>query len=68
MIVVCSVAMIGMLGLTIDLGRAYIIKNELQSFADAAAVAAALELNGTSQGLSRADHRGAPPLIGTTLV
>ena len=33
--------MVGMLGLTTDLGRVYIAKNELQSFADAASIAAA---------------------------
>jgi len=45
----------GMLGLTLDLGRAYVIKNELQAFADAASIAAAFELDGTLAGLTRAN-------------
>ena len=58
MIGVCSVVMVGMLGLTIDMGRAYIAKNELQAFADAASIAAALKLDGTSTGLTNADAAG----------
>jgi len=49
----CSVAMIGMLGLAVDLGRAYITKNEAQAFADAAAIAAALQLDGTAAGITQ---------------
>ena len=45
MIAVSSVVMFGMLGLTTDLGRVYIVKNELQAFVDASSVAAALQLN-----------------------
>jgi len=45
---------IGMLGLTADLSRMYIVKNELQTFVDAAALAAAYELDGTTQGISTA--------------
>ena len=43
-----------MLALTLDLGRAYVVKNELQAFADAASIAAAFELDGTAAGLTRA--------------
>jgi hypothetical protein len=46
--------LIGMAGLALDLGRMYVAKNELQGFADAAALAAAFELDGTSQGIARA--------------
>lgn len=46
--------MLGMLGLTVDLGRMYIIRTELQTFVDAAAVAACFELDGTTQGINRA--------------
>jgi len=45
---------VGMMGLSIDLARLYIAKNELQAYADGAAVAAALRLNGTLEGLEEA--------------
>jgi len=41
-------------GLGIDIGRMYVIKSELQAFADAAALNAAIQLDGTDQGLARA--------------
>ena len=41
-------------GLGIDLGRMYLIKSELQAFADAAALSAALRLDGTDQGIEGA--------------
>ena len=41
-------------GAGIDLGRMYLIKNELQPFADAAALTAALRLDGTDQGIEGA--------------
>ena len=45
----CLTVMVGMFGLTVDLGRMYVVKSEVQAFADAAALAATLRLNGTSQ-------------------
>jgi len=47
-------AVMGMTGLAIDLGRMYIAKNETQAYADASAIAAALELDGTLAGFQRA--------------
>jgi Flp pilus assembly protein TadG len=47
--------LMGMLGLSIDLGRVYIAKNEAQAFADLAAVAAAKHLNGKQAGLDAAN-------------
>ncbi|MEZ5402809.1 MAG: Tad domain-containing protein [Bryobacteraceae bacterium] len=44
----------GMLGLVIDLGRAFVVKNESQAFTDSAAMAAALQLNNTSAGVDAA--------------
>jgi uncharacterized membrane protein len=41
-------------GLGVDIGRMYVIKSELQAFADAAALNAAMQLDGTEQGLDRA--------------
>jgi Flp pilus assembly protein TadG len=48
------VVLIGMLGLAVDLGRVYIVKNEGQAFADFAAVAAARKLDGTQTGIDAA--------------
>ena len=64
MIAVSSVVMFGMLGLTTDLGRVYIVKNELQAFVDASSVAAALQLNGTQAGLTAADAVAASGPVG----
>jgi len=46
--------MLGFCGLAIDLGRVYNRKIELQNLADAAALAAAAELDGTREGIDRA--------------
>jgi uncharacterized membrane protein len=46
--------LVGLAGLAIDIGRMYVIRAELQSFTDAAAIAAALQLDGTDAGLKRA--------------
>jgi hypothetical protein len=64
MIAVSSVVMFGMLGLTTDLGRVYIVKNELQAFVDASSVAASLQLNGTQAGLTAADAAAANGPVG----
>jgi Flp pilus assembly protein TadG len=56
-LIVTSIAMtllLGLAGLGIDIGRMYVIRAELQSFTDAAALSAAIELNGTDAGLARA--------------
>jgi Flp pilus assembly protein TadG len=64
MMAASAVVMFGMLGLTTDLGRVYIVKNELQSFADASSMAAALQLNGTADGLKAADTAAANGPVG----
>jgi Flp pilus assembly protein TadG len=46
--------LMGMLGLSVDLGRVYIAKNEAQAFADLAAVGAASHLNGKQSGIDAA--------------
>jgi Flp pilus assembly protein TadG len=54
--IVTAIAMtllIGLAGLAIDVGRMYVIRAELQSFTDAAALTAARELDGTATNL---DH------------
>jgi hypothetical protein len=51
---VCLVAMMAMLGLAVDLGRMYIVRNESQAYVDAASLTAALQLDGTTGGITRA--------------
>ena len=48
--------LLGLAGLGIDIGRMYVIKSELQAFSDAAALNAALQLDGTDAGFARARH------------
>ena len=57
--------LIAMLGVSADLGRVYVVKTELQAFVDAAAVAAAYELNGTSQGIQSATNMATSGPTGT---
>jgi Flp pilus assembly protein TadG len=45
---------LGAAGLAVDIGRAYVARSEVQAYADAAAVAAAAQLNGTSTGITAA--------------
>lgn len=54
MIAVAAVALVAAIGLAVDLGRMFIVKNETQAFCDSAALAAALALDGTSAGISNA--------------
>ena len=51
---VAAVALIGALGMAVDVGRAFIAKNETQAFCDEASMAAVLKLDGTSTGISNA--------------
>ena len=53
-VAVCIVAMLAMLGLAVDLGRMYIVRNESQAYVDAASLTAALQLDGTAGGIARA--------------
>jgi Flp pilus assembly protein TadG len=46
--------LLALAALGIDLGRMYVIRAELQSFTDAAALSAAMELNRTEAGLTNA--------------
>lgn len=55
--------LVGMIGLALDLGRMFVIKTELQNAADACALAAARELDGNTDAITRADAVGI--LIGT---
>jgi hypothetical protein len=46
---------LGIAGLAVDLGRMYIARNETQTFVDFAAIAAVMELDGTTDGFARAN-------------
>jgi Flp pilus assembly protein TadG len=49
-----AVALFGVLGLAVDIGRMFIAKNETQAYCDAAALAAALALDGGTTGIANA--------------
>src|SRR5260370_40448321 len=51
---IVTVALVGVLGMAVDVGRAFIAKNETQAFCDAASMAAVLKLDGTATGISNA--------------
>jgi hypothetical protein len=51
--------LVGMIGLALDMGQMFVNKTELQNAADACALAAARELDGTADALVRADAAGA---------
>lgn len=57
-VAICLVVLIGMIGLVVDVGHMFIIKTELQNAADSCALAAARELDGTADGLARAENAG----------
>jgi Putative Flp pilus-assembly TadE/G-like len=46
--------LVGVAGLAVDIGRMYIAKSEAQAFCDAAAVSAAVKLDGTASGITAA--------------
>jgi Flp pilus assembly protein TadG len=49
------VFLLGVLGLAIDIGRMYISKNEAQAYVDSASLAVAMQLDGTTAGITRAN-------------
>ncbi len=51
---VCMFLLLAVVGMAFDMGRVYIARNEAQIFTDAAAMAAAKQLDGTAAGLARA--------------
>ncbi len=51
---IAAVALIGVLGMAVDIGRMFIAKNETQTYCDAAALAGALALDGTTTGITNA--------------
>lgn len=59
---VSTVVLLGVLGLSVDIGRTFIAKNELQAFTDAAALRAVYHLDGTTTGINRAQASLTTPL------
>lgn len=57
-VAICLTLLIGMIGLVVDVGHMFVIKTELQNAADSCALAAARELDGTVDGLERAENAG----------
>jgi hypothetical protein len=53
-LLVCLTTLLGVAGLVVDVARMYIAKNEAQTYADSASLAATLELDGSWEGLDRA--------------
>ncbi|MDR3698993.1 MAG: pilus assembly protein TadG-related protein [Candidatus Sulfopaludibacter sp.] len=49
-----AAGVIAVAGLAVDLGRVFIVKNEIQVYADAAALAGAMALDGTTAGIQNA--------------
>ncbi len=58
--------MFGMLGLATDVGRMFIYKNELQTFADASALAAITKIDGSQAGVANAQSVATAGPLGTT--
>jgi Flp pilus assembly protein TadG len=67
LIAVSGSVMIGMLGLAFDLGRMFIVKNELQTFVDASAVAACRQMDGTQAGVQGAHNTATAGPLGSTV-
>ena len=67
MIAAGAAVMIGMLGLAFDLGRMFIVKNELQTFADASAIAACRQLDGSQAGVQGAHSTATAGPLGSTV-
>lgn len=49
-----AIALFGVLGMAVDIGKMFIAKNETQAYCDSAALAAALMLDGTTTGIANA--------------
>ena len=50
-----AIALVAAMGLAIDMGHIFIVKNETQTYVDAASIAAALQMDGTTAGITRAN-------------
>src|SRR5579863_5552605 len=66
LIAVSATVMFGMVGLAFDLGRMFIVKNELQTFVDASALAACRQMDGSQTGIQNAHAMAAAGPLGST--
>jgi Flp pilus assembly protein TadG len=64
---VSAVALLGFVGVVVDLGRTMVVKTELQNAADACALAAAFELDGNANALTRAENAGIAVATGNSV-
>lgn len=67
LIAASGAVMIGMLGLAFDLGRMFIVRNELQTFVDASAIAACRQMDGTQAGVQGAHSTATAGPLGSSL-
>ena len=61
-----AIVLIGMLGLAFDAGHMMIVKDELQTFADASAMAAVTQMDGTQTGIQTANATATQGPLGQT--
>jgi Flp pilus assembly protein TadG len=54
---VMAVILVASIGMAMDFGTAFVVRNEVQAFCDSAALSASLELDGTETGVERARQR-----------
>lgn len=66
LLALAGTVMLGMLGLAFDMGRMFIQKNELQTFVDAAAMAAVSKLDGSAAGVTAANTAASSGPTGST--
>jgi hypothetical protein len=62
-----SFVMLGVMGLAFDIGRMYIVKNELQTYCDSAAVASVRNLDGLRNGVNLAHTTALNGPLGTAV-
>jgi uncharacterized membrane protein len=62
-VIICT----AIVGLSFDLGRMFIVKAELQAYADSAAIFAAIKLDGTRDGIDRANTAATSGSLGAAL-
>lgn len=65
LIALSAFVMVGSLGLVFDAGQMFILKNELQTFADASAMASVSKLDGTQTGVQNANAVATAGPLGT---
>src|ERR1700683_2118088 len=66
LVAISSFVLIGMMGLAFDAGRMFIVKSEMQTFADASALAAVSQMDGSQAGLEAANSTATAGPLGST--